>query len=109
MTRRHDDHALQEAFADLMRLLPEATVRAMEIDRVLREYDETLNRLAEERLREREEPITDEAMVVEMSRINAEEARALAKDCALGRGIFAEYARSQTACAGRGEMGNDEK
>ncbi|MCJ7423424.1 hypothetical protein MUP01_04045 [Candidatus Bathyarchaeota archaeon] len=67
-----------DAFIRMMRLIPEGTVRAMEIDRLLREYDDVLYRRAEERLRQREEPITEENVAVEMSNLDRENAHSVA-------------------------------
>lgn len=95
-TRRPERHTLHSAFLETVKQIPEWKIHAMEINRVLKEYDETLTKAAELRLLERGEVVTEEALSVEKSRIDTETAHALAKDYAEGKDGFAEY----NACGG---------
>lgn len=85
--KRNSKH---EVFKRMMKCIPEWKVNAIELNNLLEQYQRVLRLRAEERLGQREELITEANVDVEMSRINAEDAHAVAQEYAEGKGIFAE-------------------
>jgi hypothetical protein len=69
-----------EVFKRMMRLIPESSVRAIELQVILLRYDAELQREAEANLALQEEPLTEETLNAEMARIDRENAHAVAQN-----------------------------
>jgi len=67
-----------ETFQRMMRLIPESSVRAMELQVILAKYEADLRRVAEANLVKQGEPLTEETLNAEMARLDRENAHAIA-------------------------------